>query len=564
MKSDQVGRYQYGYRYTELDPNAAGIDQKQIKEDLKIIHCRITELDDEERIPLSRTLPIYFDFAQPIPDCNHQATIVMGLLKRAGTKPPEGSEILRAALRSFTRRYCEEHLKPLAQGSVDFYNWIESTDYSRARKDELIGVWEKTPDEDPRTVPKGIEIGSFIKFEHYPTPKTPRIINARDDYFKDYSGPLFDAIGTEVFNQPEFIKTVPVLERPDDILEALYDVVSKVLNCDACSYEAHFIELVMQCVEFEMYRYMTEGVPEYRKKMEVIIEVLSGGQKLKFKHIMAWIMATRMSGEMNTSLGNGFTTMILNKFIAFIRRVIVKLRAEGDDNLSAWQSRILAPTKSDWEELGWLMKVEEPNDVTTASFCGNVFSPEDKIVVTNPVAVLAKLGWVDKKYVKSTESLRKQLLRSKGLSLAHQYNGCPILSKLGRKIVALTRGVRIRESIVNNMDMYKRELYRKYINDPLPEEKESPMATRLLVEELYNITIADQLAIEAAFDSLYLDCCVSMPIVCPPEWYDNYELYTSQINQEWQPPRVDRNRLRDFLGTFGATTRGFMSSYYRL
>lgn len=564
MSGDRVGRYLYGYRYSELNPEDLKIDKENIKKDLKIKGCKITELDDMVRTPMTRTLPIYFNYAQPTPDQNHQATIVTGLLKRTGTKPPTGSSIVQAAVKYFTRSFCEQHFKRLELGDVDYTEWIANTPYSKARKDQLTATWLNHENQDPRVVPKGDQVESFIKFEFYPEFKAPRVINARSDYFKNYSGPLFDAIGKQVFELPFFIKTVAVVERPDDIMQGIWDLVSKILNCDASAYESHFIDEILESLEFELYDYMTESVPEYAQKMSVIKEVLKGDQKLCFKNIIAQIHATRMSGEMNTSLGNGFSTLILNLFFAWLRNVEVKLRAEGDDNLSAWQVEDLAPTAEDWKELGWIMKVEEPKDACRASFCGNVFTPNDRIVVTDPRATLAKFGWVDKKYIQASEQLLMQLLRAKGLSLVHQYNGCPILSRLGRKIVELTNHIRIRKSVVNNMELYKRELFNQYLSTPMPDEIIPPGDTRLLVEELYNISVEDQLAIEAALEHLSLYTCVELHFIAPPIWSRTFDQYTCPIGETWYSPFEDRERLRAFILSFGGTTRGFTNDYYRL
>lgn len=563
MIGDRAGRFMYGYRFTEIDPAILKIDRTKIKKDLKIISSLVNEEMEPERLPVSRTLPIYFELAKPRPCPNHPPQAVISLLKRTGTKPPPGSSELRRLIKVFMRSFCERTFVPLSTEEIDFENWVSNINQTSERKEELRKRWYENPFEDPYIVKKGTQVKSFLKDEPYDTIKAARAINARDDWFKAYWGPVADAIAKQVFALDEFIKTVPVLERPDDISEALADEFGKILNMDASSYEAHFIKIVMECIQFEAYRYFGRDSDVVMYRILKVIEVLGGKNCLIFKYIVAIIEATRMSGEMDTSLGNGLTTLILNLFLAWLKKIRVQLRCEGDDNLSLWSDAKLAPTDADWVELGWIMKVEEPESVATASFCGNVFDPDDKIVVTDPRDALANFGWVGKRYVKASERLLLQLLRSKGLSMAHQYNGCPMLGAFGRRVVQLTEGVVIRQSVVNNMDAYQREKYLQSVKGPLPEYKEPPPATRLLVERLYNISIEDQISFEKSLPEIQLWSRLNFAMYCPNEWTTHYETYTVGIGDTWCPGfHEDRIRLKTFLTSFGVTTIGFTNDYY--
>lgn len=466
------------------------------------------------------------------------------------------------SIKAFTRSFCEKNLKRLQPGEVDFEEWLKNVNQPQFRKDEMRTAWEAAPHDDPNIVLNSTEVKSFIKDEFYLEEKPARAINARCDWFKCFCGPLFDAIGKQVFALEEFIKTVPVADRPADIMDSLYDELGKLINADASSYEAHFIAEVMDAIEFELYRYMTEAVPEYKERMERIMEVLAGQQKLKFKFFTIALMATRMSGEMNTSLGNGFTTLVINLFFAWLRRTQTKLRCEGDDNLSNWIERHKAPTTSDFQALGWIMKVELPDHVWLASFCGNVFDPDDKIVVTDPRVALLTFGWTNKRYVHASDGLLLQLLRSKALSMAHQYNGCPLLSRFARKVVTLTEGVVIRKSVFDSMEAYKRDQARQYAQTPLPDEIVPSLGTRSLVEKLYSIPIAHQLAFESGVEQLELWSSFDYPFEMGTEVETRFETYTSPIDQEWQAPCEDHDRLKRFLGEFGAATDLFLEDYY--
>lgn len=556
----------HGYRYSEIDPFSVKIDPLKIKTSCKILAANIKMAECPKRLIASRTLPIYLDnSAEPKPCSNHPPSIVMGILKRFATQPPKSSPIVLAYLNKFVRNFCETMLEPLTAGDAEFDTWIEQINQPAFRKEELKAVWTAAPYDDPAIVFRSCDIKSFVKDEFYPDIKPLRCINARDDWFKCCSGPLFDAISKKVFSLPYFIKKVPVLERPTDIIESIWDLVSDVINADATSYEAHFIEEIMDNIEFVLYDYMTERVPDYHHKMSYIKHVLKGPQLLKFKFMSVKLNATRMSGEMNTSLGNGFTTLMLNMFLSYIKNLKMNIRAEGDDNLSKWQKSEFKPTAEEWEELGWIMKIEEPREANLGAFCGNVFDVEDKIVVTDPRTALRTFGWTGKRYVSAGRALQLQLLRSKALSLSHQYNGCPLLGAFGRRVEQLTRGITIRKSVINCMEQYKREQAQIYITTPLPDYVEPPMATRLLVENLYGINIKDQLSFESSLTNLELDSAFSFPWVEGTGPERHFHEYTSPVGEPWFPPAPeDEGRIQQYLFQFGKTTEAFNESYFRL
>lgn len=521
--------------------------------------------DHREKIPVAVSLPVYFNLAQPVPDPGCTESLVLGALGRFGAKTPKASAVLLQALRNFTRRTVERLYDRLEPGDADFETWIETTPYPAARREELKKLWNEDPF-DPDRVKDSTKIKSFMKDEGYGSAyKLPRPINSRSDHFKCYCGPLFDAIGKQFFyNTPEMIKTVPVLDRPEDIMSELHDSLAPILNMDATSFEAHFIEEVMTSIEFEFYDYMCEAVPEYKRRMEIIKEVLSGEQVLQFKQFIVELIATRMSGEMNTSLGNGFTTYTLTKFLAFVKRVIARLRAEGDDNASIWQFIETIPTDQEYNELGWIMKIERPKKINEASFCGQVFDVDDLVVVTNIVEALVKFGWTNKRYVNASENVRLQLLKSKALSLAHQYNGCPILGPLGRHIVKLTSNVRIRESIINNVELYKREQLRNYIKLPLPEEKKIGDATRQLVEKLYGITVEEQISFEEQIPTITLWSCVEYPFVHPRIYDEHFDRYSAPVGEHWAwSGRRHDAAVKQAILSYGKITKDFTTAFYR-
>jgi len=237
-----------------------------------------------------------------------------------------------------------------------------------------------------------------------------------------------------------------------------------------------------------------------------------------------------MSGEMNTSLGNGFTNLMMLLFLAYKKGCTdVKCVVEGDDSAARFTGP--RPTAEDFAQLGMKCKVEFHENIETMSFCGLVFDDQDLINVTDPREVLATFGWTSSRYLRSNHITLKKLLRCKALSLAHQYPGCPIISSLAQYGLRVTRGIDVRHFIreKGNFSLWERE----QLLEALKDEKKiqiikPPSNTRMLVERLYNVTVPQQLKLEA-----YLDSLVDLrPIPlgefifnAPADWEDYFHKY---------------------------------------
>jgi hypothetical protein len=339
-----------------------------------------------------------------------------------------------------------------------------------------------------------------MKDETYPEYKHARAINSRSDEFKCAVGPIFRLIEKQVFKHRAFIKRVPVSDRPRTILESLYRVGAVYVATDYTAFESLFVKLIMESCEFELYDYMTQYLSDGENFMRLLHVVLGGENICDFKTFTTYLEATRMSGEMCTSLGNGFSNLMFMLFMAEEKGcTCVEGKVEGDDGLFAMLGP--PPTTEDFARLGLIIKLEVHHDLETASFCGLVFDREDCVNVTDPREVLATFGWTANKYLKARSSKKFALLRCKALSLAHQYPGCPIIVALARCALRVTRSVDVRNLVYNWRNTYEREqLIAAFESNVVFVEP--PKRTRHLVEKLYRIPIEHQFAIEAYLDSV--------------------------------------------------------------
>jgi len=389
-----------------------------------------------------------------------------------------------------------------------------------------------------------MKVDSFIKDELYPAYKHSRAINSRTDAMKCALGPIFKLIEKEVFSLDWFIKKIPVSERPNYIMDRVYIENGMFVTTDYTAFESLFTPDLMKSCELIMYKYMTKNLQGHHFT-EIIEDLLTGENVCRFKWFTVSILGKRMSGEMCTSLGNGFSNLMAMLFLCEELGSEVVGVVEGDDGLFCVKGE--CPTARMFQELGLLIKMDVHNTISTASFCGLIFDPLDRINVTDPIDALLSFGWTSKRYAKSKSKKLKGLLRAKALSLAYSYPGCPILQSLSDYGLRVTHGVRID---LNALDSWKREQFMLELGK-VRVRKTVPLRTRLLMQDLYNIPIHVQRGIEMYLDGLQdlhaLDCAwINM---CVPDKYkDYYANYVHKVPyEEYRYPNPARfPKMKDY------------------
>jgi len=532
----------YGYRYGEV-PTPALKDGVKDRTFIKEGEC-----DTSRRPPVAVSLgPHVQGVALPHPCPADKDTMIAGAIKRFAAKPPEPDEELLRQFEEYVARWLTKNLVPLApDADTSVERWLKHSGYPEWRKVDLRMKWARVACiwGDKRYM----KVKSFMKDEGYAAEeyKHARGINSRTDEYKCAVGPIFKLIETEVFKHPAFIKKVPVDQRASYIMERIYREGGTYIATDYTSFEALFTKRLMAACEFQLYRYMTQYLPEANDFDRHLEEVLGGTNHCSFKFFSLWVEATRMSGEMCTSLGNGFSNLMLLNFACHSIGAECHECVEGDDGVARCEGG--TPTPELFEKLGMRIKLEKHLDLSRASFCGLVFDIDERRNVTDPRKVLASFGWTELRYAKARNNKLRQLLRCKSLSLAFQYPGCPIISALARYGLRVTHGVTVGTRILDQMRFYEREFLLSMLgleDSPahglrgdygVPDVPVGPR-TRVLVEELYGISIAQQLHLEKMLDDKHdaspIDCsCIEFPRI----WYDYFGSYALGV-------RVDNNEL---------------------
>lgn len=486
-------------------------------------HLRLAQVRRPVAVSLGPTIT-----ALPKPDLGDGLTLVGGVMKRFAFRPPTPKPGKLDKLREFVRQICRDRLIPLPQTTdVSVDRWLERANYPAWRKDELREVYHTVVEFGPATVAQA-KISCFMKDEGYLTFKQARAINARQDEMKVRFGPIFKQIEKRVYKMEEFIKHVPVADRAKYIAEHLRREGVEYLCSDFVSYESLFTSGLMGACERELYDYMTSALPEHDEFMKYFDKFIMGRNYLKNKYFSANIDATRMSGEMCTSLGNGWTTMCVFYFVCKEKGFEqVRLVVEGDDNAASGQG--VAPTVQDFADLGMVIELEKYKTFSEMSFCGLVFDEAELEVVTDPRKVLASFAWTSREYVNARTSKLKSLLRCKGLSLKYQYPACPVVSSLADYILRETSGVDVRNVLESrSIGTWQRDLLRLALAAPIHSRPVGP-GSRDLVERLFNIPLGTQLKLEEFFDArVGLEPITEHWIqdIMPQAWLNYHTLYT--------------------------------------
>lgn len=375
--------------------------------------------------------------------------------------------------------------------------WLSSTSYNESRKRELRNIAERLKGGRP-TKKQASHVDSFVKNESYPCFKFARMINSRSDWFKVYWGPMCKAIEDVVYQLPEFIKHVPVRDRPSKIA-GLRKHGRRYFATDFTAFESHFTSDLMNICECELYRHCFS---HRASDAEFVCKVLCGTNRMRTRTgIHARCQARRMSGDMNTSLGNGFTNLMLAKFLVARKGGVLEGFVEGDDGIFSSTVEI---TAKDYAEMNFTIKINEVSDPCEASFCGMIFAGSGEII-RDANRFMQNFGWTGS-FVDAGPRIMDELLHAKILSALNETPQCPIVSVLARKFyskVAYTNPRFVE-------DGYHDKISANFVIPPFNPS----MDTRLLYEKVFGVSVSCQLQIENFIDSDRLhmiDACLFHP-----------------------------------------------------
>lgn len=454
--------------------------------------------DNSTRRPVLVSLGCHYEGATlPHPDDEPMSTF-FGCLKRICARLPQPDEAELEGLGTFVKEWVQNNMVPLSPDTdVSVENWLLYTNYPLWRKGQLLNTYMEQNDKT-RLLFTVRKCKCFQKDEVYSEFKYARAIFSRTDDFKLLVGPIFKQIEKELFKLPWFIKKIPVIDRPRYIMDRLYQVGATYVATDYTSFESSFTSRLMENCEFILYEYMVRLLPSGHEWLKLCRETLLGRNYCYFKHFKLEVNATRMSGEMCTSLGNSFSNLMFMLYLC--KKMGIKDVhgvVEGDDGLFTFEH--VVPTPSMFSALGLSIKIESHKELNKASFCGLIFDKSDLNNVTNPVEEIISFGWSTRRYCLSNDRKLLTLLRAKSYSMLYQYPGCPMLRSLAEYGLLVSRSISDRQvrKLMNTMSEWDRVNFLEALqNLNKAKMKEIGMNTRKLVSDVFGIPIEIQLSFE--------------------------------------------------------------------
>lgn len=410
-------------------------------------------------------------------DNNDPDTTKAGLLQRLVRVPPMPNKQHLADFSRFVQDWVTTNIPHIT--IMPFEEWLEGTNYNTSRRESLRNTYSET-----RGVPSRKQcctVKTHVKREDYPTYKHARTINSRSDAFKCFAGPIFKSIEKVVYDSPYFVKHMTPEQRAQRI-STMNTTNMHVYASDYTAFESHFTKQIQESCEMHLYAHCLANYPHHFQRLH---HTLTGRNKLRTRNgLRATVSARRMSGEMNTSLGNGFTNLMVAMYLTqrnggkCFDAVI-----EGDDALIVTDTTL---TKDMYENLGFTVKLDEVKDVRTASFCGLIFS-ESGETIKDPVRFLQHFGWTDT-YLRAQPNKHFALLHAKALSALHELPQCPIVGAVCRYAMKISS-----QYPALFTDTYLKRLYdREWVSTPLSPSQN----TRLLFERMFKVPVQQQLDLE--------------------------------------------------------------------
>lgn len=498
-------------------------------------------------MPMSRTLLSGLAVAVP-PAADGYDTALMGAFKRTMALPPKVDNQWISELYEFTQEFIKSNFQKVTPDWDKWYSEVNQPlwrklEYLKGHEDYLsnkmhldlmasvYGTDKYKPDKEFERV---IQCTRFTKKEFYEEVKTPRNIHPRSLTYMSIVGPAYHEISKQVFSLPQFIKKIPVAQRARYISKLCRDG-GRCISTDYSSFECSFTRQIQETIEMQLYDYCLGS----DKNMFNWCHAQCVESNIKGKHFDVAMDTCRMSGEMCTSLGNGFSNFMLMKFMAHKLNIHdMDGVVEGDDGLFVYTGPIIDPLY--FHKLGFNIKLIN-TPLEEASFCGNVFDMRDGINVTEPLYTMASAGF-SFSAVGAGKNNIKVLTAAKAMSMICEYPQCPIIHSLAKRMLRTTKWSidQMRRHVLTyvnnsrNLSMWDREnitesIYAKLTAPP------PPIRTRVLFEKLYGIPVYTQIVLEQELDAgigWYASPLLDLLFEGKPQWVENYK------NVQWAGPMV--------------------------
>ena len=473
--------------------------------------------------------------SRPIPDRTKYVNFRYAVRKRMGAwhspANPVSARKLGRFVGAWLRSNVQAKLDP--RDRFDFDEWLNLTNYTGAMKASLRKRRSRycqrrrlRPDQFALHVLSHMDynkdgsassrLKAFIKGESYPDVKAPRLINPRGDMATMAIGPVIKKIEAIMYevrmrrgcgewingDLPWFIKHISPMDghraRAIERLRAYLKPGGRFYATDHTAFEAHFRSDIMHRVEFQMYRWIARDNPEARARLAEYERILCGLNVSECGLFFSQLPGGRQSGDQVTSLGNGFTNLMLMLYAGRVCRCGMAGFVEGDDGIFVVNPTTpMLPGVALFRSWGFELKLVVVDDPSEASFCGNVYVPGEFNNLTDPIQFLGKAPWYNSSdCTQVTARVASELARAKAMSCLAQYAGCPVVHQWAIAVLSMTRGARPRYTLSGSLPYDALDLddltprIRDWARVPITD------AARLKVASVFGCPVSEQLIIE--------------------------------------------------------------------
>jgi len=464
--------------------------------------------------------------ALPICDVADHSNQLAAVVKRIGAVlPPIVPRDMRFR-RTVARNFLRSEVDPLCDDDVlPFDQWVETINHTENEK----AIYRRSHREFDVMPPKAVRLSGFVKTETYNEYKYPRGIhprgNAADKRFNCEVGPVVSAIEERLYSTEYFIKHVPVCERPRWIQQRLGKYKGdgwRFYGTDHSSFEAAMVPEVMCCDELQLYAYMLRGTKHYAPLM-ALLHALPGDSKIRYSTLSVSVPGVRMSGDMVTSLGNGFTNLVAMAAVCESKGLQWDGFVEGDDGLFAVNGEV---TDADFARFGHKIKMVQGTELSEMGFCKLYYTTDNFQNVVDPAELLCKFGWSHSRCRFGSKRTRDMLLRAKADSLEAEVPRCPIVKNLVNYVRRVVGEGERRYNKGKRPDVWQHEFGRTH------REMGATSSERELCSRLFGLTPEDQESIEGYLDSLTSLQELDHPAILgmmKPCWKDYYDRFVADV-----------------------------------
>lgn len=529
------------------------VDKIELKSDFEIVKTG-NELKRTKVVSVRHPNFYVEGCVPPKPLTDSDEMVKGGLMYRIGRKRPAVDRKLVNELYRFTNKLVKDLIK---RGKITIGNpvmsvneWMDTTTYSYKQKEKMrklinsIDAWsEINRDKECRLH----EIRAFVKEEFYGEYKPDRNILPRNDIAKCIMGPVFKTIDKAI-NLGSICKS----DNPSELRKKFQKIYNngqfdKYAVTDYTAWEASQTPELMKAVEWPLYKAILGNEWEDFKD---IGNILLGKNKIVFRSYVAFIKGTRMSGEMNTSLGNTWMNYVIMRFVSSKQKINTKSLHVGDDGLICLKQKDHLDL-SLFDRLGLELKIDYKQELWQSDLCKIHYSPNGN-TFRDPAEILVKFGWFAKKFKNSRVKILNELLVSKAICYLFLLRNCPVITSICLNIVK-TYGITYnRFKLRFGSDAYfnylrtqhdAAEIFSCLKNYEMKIDNED----RYLYCSLFNVSIKEQIRLETC--DVTKPIHVSYGLQIPQIWFDNFKDYSFidniKQNNNYLVYKV-RKELREF------------------